>query len=253
MHEFGHFIIAKLCKIRVNEFAIGFGPTIFKKQGKETKYALRIFPLGGFVSMEGEDEDSDDERSFSKASIKKRLAVVFGGPIINILIALIIFFVIASFFTDKYGTEIDKFVENYSAESSDLKIGDRIIKVNNKDVNFATDVSAIVDASNGKEVNLRIKRQEEELDLNILPTDISYGEVGLYFSDENSTKVISIEKDSAGEKAGISVGDIITKINDIEVKNSLEKLRNTVNDLYDENIREYILFLLHKAFFPAYE
>lgn len=76
IHETGHFVVAKLCKVRVNEFAIGFGPTIWKKQGKETKYALRLIPLGGFVSMEGEEERSLEEGSFSKASIPKRIAIV---------------------------------------------------------------------------------------------------------------------------------------------------------------------------------
>lgn len=76
IHETGHFLVAKLCKVKVNEFAIGFGPTIWKKQGKETKYALRLIPLGGFVSMEGEEERSLEEGSFSKASIPKRIAIV---------------------------------------------------------------------------------------------------------------------------------------------------------------------------------
>ena len=69
IHETGHFLIAKLCKVRVNEFAIGFGPVIWKKQGKETKYELRLIPLGGFVNMEGEAEQSEKEGSFTKASI----------------------------------------------------------------------------------------------------------------------------------------------------------------------------------------
>lgn len=76
IHESGHYIVAKMCNIKVNEFAIGFGPTIWKKQGKETKYALRLIPLGGFVSMEGEEERSLEEGSFSKASIPKRIAIV---------------------------------------------------------------------------------------------------------------------------------------------------------------------------------
>jgi RIP metalloprotease RseP len=76
IHEGGHFLVAKLCKVKVNEFAIGFGPTIWKKQGKVTKYALRLIPLGGFVSMEGEEERSENEGSFSKASIPKRIAIV---------------------------------------------------------------------------------------------------------------------------------------------------------------------------------
>lgn len=94
IHEGGHFLVAKLCKVKVNEFAIGFGPTIWKNQGKETKYALRLIPLGGFVSMEGEEEASEQEGSFSKASIPKRLAIVFAGPIVNIVFAIIVFFIV---------------------------------------------------------------------------------------------------------------------------------------------------------------
>ncbi len=97
IHEGGHFIVAKLCKIKVNEFAIGFGPTIWKKQGKETKYALRLIPLGGFVNMEGEEERSDAEGSFSKSSIPKRIAVVVAGGLVNIIFALIVYFILMSY------------------------------------------------------------------------------------------------------------------------------------------------------------
>ena len=96
IHEGGHFLIAKLCKVKVNEFAIGFGPTIWKKEGKETKYALRLIPLGGFVSMEGEDEESENERSFSKASIPKRISIVAAGAIVNILFGLIVYFILVA-------------------------------------------------------------------------------------------------------------------------------------------------------------
>ena len=96
IHEGGHFLVAKLCKVKVNEFAIGFGPTIFKKQGKETKYAIRLIPLGGFVSMEGEDEESEHERSFSKASIPKRIAIVAAGAIVNIIFGLLTYFILVA-------------------------------------------------------------------------------------------------------------------------------------------------------------
>jgi len=76
IHEAGHFFVAKKCGIKVNEFAIGFGPKIWSKQGKETLYAIRLIPLGGFVNMEGEEERSEDENSFSKKSPGKRIAVV---------------------------------------------------------------------------------------------------------------------------------------------------------------------------------
>lgn len=95
IHECGHFFVAKLCKVKVNEFAIGFGPTIFKKQGKVTKYALRLIPLGGFVSMEGEDERSEEEGSFSRASIIKRIAIVMAGGLVNIIFAIIMFWILS--------------------------------------------------------------------------------------------------------------------------------------------------------------
>ena len=94
IHEGGHFLIAKLCNVKVNEFAIGFGPTIWKKEGEETKYSIRLIPLGGFVSMEGEDEESEHERSFSKASIPKRIAIVAAGAVVNIIFGLILYFIL---------------------------------------------------------------------------------------------------------------------------------------------------------------
>lgn len=96
IHEGGHFIVAKLCKVKVNEFAIGFGKTIWQKQGKETKYAIRMIPLGGFVSMEGEVESSDVEGSFSKASVWKRMAIVVAGATVNILFGIIVYFILMS-------------------------------------------------------------------------------------------------------------------------------------------------------------
>ena len=96
IHEGGHFLVAKLCKVKVNEFAIGFGKTIWQKQGKETKYAIRMIPLGGFVSMEGEVESSDVEGSFSKASVWKRMAIVVAGATVNILFGIIVYFILIS-------------------------------------------------------------------------------------------------------------------------------------------------------------
>lgn len=96
IHESGHFFVAKLCKVRVNEFAIGFGPTIWSKQGKITKYALRLIPLGGFVSMEGEEERSNKEGSFSEASVLKRIAIVMAGGLVNIIFAIVVFWCLSA-------------------------------------------------------------------------------------------------------------------------------------------------------------
>ena len=96
IHEGGHFLVAKLCKVKVNEFSIGFGKIIWKKQGKETLYSIRLVPLGGFVQMEGETEESTDKRAFSNVSIPKRLAIVVAGAVVNIIFGILVYFVLVS-------------------------------------------------------------------------------------------------------------------------------------------------------------
>ena len=92
VHELGHFLFAKLNKIKVLEFAIGMGPAIVKWGKHETKYALRVLPIGGYCMMEGEDEESDDPRSFSNKSCLARLSVLFAGPFFNFVLAFILDF-----------------------------------------------------------------------------------------------------------------------------------------------------------------
>lgn len=96
IHEGGHFLVAKLCKVKVNEFSIGFGKAIWKKQGKETLYLLRMIPLGGYVQMEGESEASEDSRAFTNVSIPKRIAIVSAGAIVNILFGILAYFLLVS-------------------------------------------------------------------------------------------------------------------------------------------------------------
>lgn len=102
IHETGHFLVARLCKVKVKEFAIGFGPTIWKKQGKQTKYALRLIPLGGFVSMEGEEERSLEEGSFSNSSVPKRIAIVAAGGLVNIIFAIITYTILITVMTGSF-------------------------------------------------------------------------------------------------------------------------------------------------------
>lgn len=89
IHEAGHYTIAKMCKIRVNEFSIGFGPKLFSSIKNETTYEIRLVPLGGFVKLEGEEEHSEKEGSFNKAPIYKRIAVISAGALVNIIFGII--------------------------------------------------------------------------------------------------------------------------------------------------------------------
>lgn len=172
IHELGHFTVAKLCNVKVNEFAIGFGPTIYKKQGKETKYNLRLIPLGGFISMEGEEERSEDSRSFSKVSIPKRMAIVFAGPIVNIVFATIIYFLLTFSAGPYISNEVNEVLPGYGAESAGIQINDEIIRIDGKKIESKNDLSKILEKNNGEELNVEVNRNGEFLNYNIKPTEV---------------------------------------------------------------------------------
>ena len=171
IHESGHFLVAKFCKIKVKEFAIGFGPTIWKKQGKETKYALRLIPLGGFVNMLGEEERSQEEGSFSKASIPKRIAVVLAGGLVNIVFGLLVYFILMASQSSYYSTTIDTIYDGYAAKESSIVVGDEILAVNGKRTRFVSDINKEVQNSNGEEITIKIKRNNELKYITLIPTE----------------------------------------------------------------------------------
>ena len=173
IHELGHFTVAKLCKVKVNEFAIGFGPTIWKKQGKETKYALRLIPLGGFISMEGEEEQSENEGSFSKASIPKRIAIVAAGATVNIIFGLCVYFILAISTGPYISNELETTIEGYAAQIAGMQAGDKIIEINNKKVNSKYDIDKIMSKNNGENIELKIQRDGKIEEYSIKPTEVT--------------------------------------------------------------------------------
>lgn len=174
IHELGHFTVAKLCKVKVNEFSIGFGPTIWKKQGKETKYAIRLIPLGGFVSMEGEEEQSENEGSFSKASIPKRIAIVVAGATVNIIFGVCIYFILAVTSGPYLSNEIDATIDNYAAKEAGLQSGDKIIEVNGKEINSKHDLDKAMKNNSGENVEIKIQRGDETEKYSIKPTEVTF-------------------------------------------------------------------------------
>lgn len=157
IHELGHFTVAKLCKVKVNEFAIGFGPTIWKKQGKQTRYALRLVPLGGFVSMQGEEEKSEEEGSFSKASIPKRIAIVVAGASVNIIFAIVVYFVLMATSGPYITNEVAKTIDGYPAQELGIQVGDKIIQINEKKINNLYDLNEALQKNNEK-ITVKIER-----------------------------------------------------------------------------------------------
>jgi len=129
VHEFAHFMAAKLCGVKVNEFAIGMGPKILQFGKKETKYTLRLFPIGGYCAMEGEDEDSTDSRSFGNASKPKRFLIIAAGALMNIFTGFLIITILLST-QSLIGTRtIAKFADD-SVSNRYLQVGDEIVSIN---------------------------------------------------------------------------------------------------------------------------
>ena len=136
IHEFGHFIVAKLCGVTVHEFAIGMGPLIFKKEHKGTVYSLRCIPIGGYCALEGEDTESDDPGAFSNKSPLKRIAILVAGAVMNLALGFVLMCIVM--FSPKAEMVavpvIESVQEQSAAEGAGLLPGDRIVKKDNADI-----------------------------------------------------------------------------------------------------------------------
>ena len=157
LHEFGHLAAAKSVGIRVNQFALGMGPVIFKKQKGETEYSIRALPLGGFVKLEGEDEDSFDERSFNSKSIPARMMVLAAGSIMNLIFAILL--IIILFFINGFPTnEIGSVVEGNPAQIAGLRAGDEIVEIQGNEIKSWEDTVNAISKSTGSQISITIDR-----------------------------------------------------------------------------------------------
>jgi regulator of sigma E protease len=167
IHELGHFVTARLAGVRVHEFGVGFPPRarVLRSHG-ETLYTLNWLPIGGFVKLEGEDGDSDDPRSFVRASLPKKLAILIAGVVMNIALAFTIFFLIAWLANPTVGLTFAKIQADSPAQAAGLVGGDRIDRVDGRTFDAFEAVpghSAIADAlkeSAGRTVTLGLTRAD---------------------------------------------------------------------------------------------
>ena len=141
LHELGHFLSAKLFGVKVNEFSLGMGPAIFKKQKGETKYALRLLPIGGYVSMEGEDDASDDERAFCNKKWWKKFIIVVAGAVMNLILGFIFVIILTSMDKLIGTTQIHSFYENATSAQYGLEAGDTIKEINGTNIYSSRDIS----------------------------------------------------------------------------------------------------------------
>lgn len=164
-HEGGHFTMAKLFKVRVNEFSIGMGPVLWKKQKAETQYSLRLLPVGGYVAMEGEDGDSEVEGSFTTKPPWQKGLIILAGATVNILTGILLMAIMLGT-ADLIGTPaISKFADNAASEAQGLQVGDKICSVNNHVVYTEYDLSFFMARDADGVMDFVVERDGEKVPL----------------------------------------------------------------------------------------
>ncbi|MGM9521463.1 MAG: M50 family metallopeptidase [Oscillospiraceae bacterium] len=182
VHEFGHFITAKACGVKVNEFSIGMGPAILKKQGKETLYALRCLPIGGYCAMEGEDEDTGDARAFSHQPAWKRMIILVAGAAMNFLLGLLIVMILYAGAEAFVGNTVAQTVDGFKYAENGIQAGDRIYSIDGHRVFYSGDFSTYMDRSSGT-VDMVVIRDGEKVLLE------DYALKPEYYLDDNGEQV----------------------------------------------------------------
>ncbi len=171
IHEFGHFFTAKLSGIRVNEFAVGMGPKLFGFTRGETDYSLRLFPIGGYCAMEGEDEESPDDKAFNNKPVWKRMIVIVAGAFMNIVLGLVLMGVVVCQSNLLATNQIAAFTENSKLEAAGAEVGDYIYSVDGYRIRTETDLSFGFGTADPDSCNIVLVRDGEKIELNNVKLD----------------------------------------------------------------------------------
>ena len=216
IHEFGHFVFAKLFKMKVEEFAIGFGGKIFSKEHKGTLFSLRWIPLGGFCAIDGEDGKSNSEGSFVTKSWWQRIIVLLAGATFNAILAVIILISI-NMTGVTYTNRIDQIDHDSVAYEMGLREGDSVKSINGKRMRILNDIYLYMDTTN-QETTIVYERDGKEYEATTTEAVYEIGYIGAYFKSNDkgigTNEIDIIEGAGAADKYGLKSGDKVLKIND---------------------------------------
>ena len=162
IHEFGHFITAKKCGVKVNEFALGMGPKLIKFQKGETLYSLRLFPINGFCAMEGEDAESDDKRAFGNKPVWQRMLIVVAGAVNNILLGFLLM-MITLIPSDRFASNEIAVFADVSNTSQQLEIGDKIKSIDGYDIFTSMDLNFALATARDNDMTFKVERKGETM------------------------------------------------------------------------------------------
>lgn len=185
LHEFGHFIVAKLCDVRIAEFSIGVGPAIFKKKGKETLFCIRLLPFGGFCMFENDEDIENDERAFENKKTWQKILILLAGALMNILLGFLLVFTTTCLEPGKItSTTVSSFYENAMSEQTGLKVDDRIVEVNGMKIFVDSDILYQFSKDKDGVFDMIVMRDGEKVKLEGVTFDLTSDESG------NSSMVI---------------------------------------------------------------
>ncbi len=174
LHEGGHFLIARLNGITVNEFAIGMGPKIFSHVSKKSgiRYSVRALPIGGYVSMEGEDSESEDPNSFLNKNVWRRISTVFAGPAVNLVVGFLCMILLVTMGSNLATTKIHSFAAEGAVSNAQLMAGDEVVKVGSTSVHTGNELTYEIMNQGYKPVDITVIRDGQTVILEdvVFPT-----------------------------------------------------------------------------------
>ncbi|MDO4469676.1 MAG: RIP metalloprotease RseP [Bacillota bacterium] len=224
-HELGHFLLAKRNGIKVTEFSLGMGPRLLSTQKGETRYSLKLFPIGGSCMMVGEDDDDDSEGSFNKASVWARISVVAAGPIFNFILA----FVFAMIITSVAGYDPARVLqveENSPAAKAGLQEGDIITEFQGRNIVLGRDLDSymMLHGLKDEDITLTYKRDGEEKEVSFEAYSEEKYMLGFSYvpTPDSEPEITQVVLNGAMMEAGVQAGDIIREINGETIETSQE-------------------------------
>lgn len=224
-HELGHFLLAKRNGIKVTEFSLGMGPRLLSTQKGETRYSLKLFPIGGSCMMVGEDDDDDSEGSFNKASVWARISVVAAGPIFNFILA----FVFAMIITSVAGYDPARVLqveENSPAAKAGLQEGDIITEFQGRSIVLGRDLDSymMLHGLDDEEITLTYKRNGEKKEVSFEAYSEEKYMLGFSYvpTPDSEPEITQVVLNGAMMEAGVQAGDIIREINGETIETSQE-------------------------------
>jgi len=212
IHEIGHFTAARKAGVVVEEFAVGMGPKLLKWKPGETLYSLRLFPIGGFCKMLGDEGVSRDSRAFGNKSLPRRIAVISAGAILNFILAFVLFLILMTL--NGFAEPVIRSVVNgFPAEQAGLRPGDRILDINGSKIVIYEDISFVMFGNKGEPIDMTLQRGDERISVTLTPrfskTDESY-KIG--FSPNGKAGVFENNSDYASAGLGSCVFNAFYRI-----------------------------------------